>query len=173
MKSKPKNYYRNCAIGYILIALFLFFILRPILYALLFFFLTLFIYSRFRKKQNKKIVFLDSVLIHSFIVLPTISLVVWFFLPLLIEFAVKKSIKDPNSTFWINLIEFFSNFLLNLPTNILLILSSIIVLMLIFKIINIITAIKRKEYFWMVLMIITSPIEIIYYFLIGRKDMKG
>jgi len=138
------------------------------IFIVLLYLLTFLIYSKFNKKLSKKVRFMDSILISSFIVIPIYLVLMWILSPFLIERLINLNA----GTFAHILLNSLSAYLLNFPRHLIRILLTIGILVIPFEIINIINAYKMKKYAWLILMIILFPFAIIYYFLIGRREMK-
>ncbi len=156
------------------LALILFIIFTPIFYMALFFSITFLIYSKFNKKLNKKVVFLDSALIHSLIIIPITLILASFYLPNLVFYLFDRSIEYQYFTWhiWFYLFKIFGFFLVDAYSFIIRMMLSVGALMVSFGIINIINSVKNREYLWLFIMLFLPFFQIIYYFSIGRENMK-
>ena len=158
-----------------ILTLILFFIFRPIFYAITFSSIgcgiIFWIYKKYKPKLNNQVLALDCALIFSFIGIPLILIIGWFSIPFLIDYFIGLYLKYPNF-FFDKLLNFLSELILNFPTLFLYALMIFSIPLLFFKVMNIINSIKLDKYVWSVLIILFSPIEILYYFLIGRNSMK-
>lgn len=159
----------------LLILIILFFIFRPLFYTLLISFfgviITFLIYKKFKPSLNKTTLLLDSSLLFPFVVIPLILILLWFLVPFLLQFLFNLY-----SSYQISFLEYLINLVskvvLNFPTFLLYTIMIFLTPLIFLKIICIINALKLKKYFWLILLIIFSPIEILYYFLIGRDSLK-
>lgn len=159
----------------LLILIIFFFIFRPLFYTLLISFfgviITFLIYKKFKPSLNKTTLLLDSSLLFPFVVIPLILILLWFLVPFLLQFLFNLY-----SSYQISFLEYLINLVskvvLNFPTFLLYTIMIFLTPLIFLKIICIINAFKLKKYFWLILLIIFSPIEILYYFLIGRDSLK-
>lgn len=155
-------------------ALILFVVLTPIFYMTCFYLITFFTYLKFNKRLSKRVVFLDSALIHSIIIIPITLILASFYLPDIVFYLFDKSTEYQSVIWniWFYLFKIFGFFLIDAYSFLIRMILSMVILMASFGIVNIINSIRTKKYLWLVFMLIFSPIQIIYYFSIGRKDME-
>jgi len=152
------------------------FISRPLFYTFIISFLgvgiTFLIYKKFKPNLRRIVLLSDSSLIFSFIGIPLILISFWFLVPPLLQFLFNLY-SSYQITLIGDLITLVSKTLSDFPKFLIYILLVFATPLIFLKAICIINAFKLKKYFWLIFLVLFSPLEIIYYFLIGRKSLKN